>query len=79
MFWYHCYLQLKYQYKYMKIDNDVKINSADKVRLERFDEKTIVVNDIYENILLSNTKDLTSYISCVFGFLFEGVKIVKPF
>jgi hypothetical protein len=28
---------------FMKIDSDVKINSADKVRLERFDEKTIIV------------------------------------
>ena len=50
--------KLNVQYKYMKIDNDVKINSADKVRLERFDEKTIVVNDIYENILLAHIQKL---------------------
>ena len=50
--------KLNVQYKCMKIDNDVKINSADKVRLERFDEKTIVVNDIYENILLAHIQKL---------------------
>jgi len=37
---------------------------------------TIDMLTIYENILLSNTKDLISYINCVFGFLFEGVKIL---
>jgi hypothetical protein len=50
--------KLNVQYKCMKIDSDVKINSADKVRLERFDEKTIVVNDIYENIILAHIQKL---------------------
>ena len=50
--------KLNTEYKVMKIDSDVKINSADKVRLERFDEKTIIVNDIYENILLSHIEKL---------------------
>ena len=42
------------EYKPMKIDSDIKLNSSDRVRLERFDEKTLFVNDIYENILLSH-------------------------
>jgi hypothetical protein len=48
----------KIEYKIMKIDCDVKINSLDKLRLDRFDEKTIIVNDIYENILLSHIEKL---------------------
>jgi len=50
--------KLNVEYKRMKIDSDIKINSADKVRLERFDEKTIIVNDIYENILLAHIQKL---------------------
>ena len=42
------------EYKHMKIDSDIKLNSSDRIRLERFDEKTLFVNDIYENILLTN-------------------------
>ena len=42
------------EYKPMKIDSDIKLNSSDRIRLERFDEKTLFVNDIYENMLLTN-------------------------
>lgn len=42
------------EYKPMKIDSDIKLNSIDRLRLERFDEKTLFVNDIYENTLLTN-------------------------
>ena len=42
------------EYKPMKIDSDIKLNSSDRIRLERFDEKTLFVNDIYENTLLTN-------------------------
>ena len=38
----------------MKISSDIKLNSSDRVRLERFDDKTLFVNDIYENILLNH-------------------------
>jgi hypothetical protein len=46
------------QYKKMKIDGDTKINSADKVRLERFDENSLKQNDIYEYILLTHTEQI---------------------
>jgi hypothetical protein len=42
------------EYKPMKIDSDIKLNSSDRIRLDRFDEKTLFVNDIYENTLLTN-------------------------
>ena len=42
------------EYKHMKIDSDIKLNSCDRIRLERFDDKTLFVNDIYENILLNH-------------------------
>jgi hypothetical protein len=45
-------------YKCIKLDVDVKINSADKVRLERFDENSLKKNDIYEYILLDNIEKL---------------------
>jgi hypothetical protein len=46
------------EYKAMKIDSDIKLNSSDRIRLERFDEKTLFVNDIYENILLTHIEKL---------------------
>lgn len=45
-------------YKSMKIDTNIKPNSADKVRLERFDEDTIKKNDIYEMVLISHIENL---------------------
>jgi hypothetical protein len=44
--------ELSRDYKSMKIDANIKPNSADKIRLERFDEASIKNNDIYEFILL---------------------------
>ena len=41
------------KYKKLKIDSDAKLNSADKVRLERFDESSLKKNDVYEFILLT--------------------------
>jgi hypothetical protein len=46
------------EYKPMKIDSDIKLNSSDRIRLERFDEKTILVNDIYENTLLTHIEKI---------------------
>ena len=43
---------IKLEYKKMKIDSETKLNSADKVRLERFDENSLKKNDIYEYTLL---------------------------
>jgi hypothetical protein len=45
-------------YKHLKLDPDVKINSADKVRLERFDEESLKKNDLYEFLLLTHMEKL---------------------
>jgi len=45
-------------YKPIKLDTNVKINSADKVRLERFDENSLNSNDIYEFVLLTHMEKL---------------------
>jgi hypothetical protein len=45
-------------YKYLKLDGDAKINSADRVRLERFDENSLKKNDIYEFLLLEHMENL---------------------
>ena len=45
-------IDLDSTYKRMKIDVNIKPNSSDRIRLERFDEETIKNNDIYEFILM---------------------------
>lgn len=45
-------------YKVMKIDANVKLNSADRIRLERFDETTIFNNDVYEFVLLTHMEKM---------------------
>jgi hypothetical protein len=45
-------------YKKLKIDSETKLNSADKVRLERFDENTLRKIDIYEFILLTHMEQI---------------------
>lgn len=45
-------------YKPMKINADIKPNSSDRVRLERFDEDTIRTNDVYEMVLLNHVEKL---------------------
>jgi hypothetical protein len=41
-------------YEPIKMDSSAKVNSADKIRLERFDENTLKKNNIYEFILLDH-------------------------
>jgi len=50
--------KLHTSYKFIKLDSDAKINSADRVRLERFDEKSLKKNDIYEFLLLDHIEKL---------------------
>jgi len=50
--------QLFNNYKPMKIDANIKPNSGDRIRLERFDENTIKNNDVYENVLLFHMEQL---------------------
>ncbi len=45
-------------YKKMKIDSIIKLNSTDKIRLERFDENAIKKNDIYEYVLLTHMEQI---------------------
>jgi hypothetical protein len=48
-------------YKKVKVDSKIHINSADKIRLERYDDKEMDKNDIYEFILLLHIEKLLSY------------------
>jgi hypothetical protein len=48
-------------YKKMKYDSKSQINSADKIRLERFDDKELHKNEIYEFILLSQMEKILFY------------------
>lgn len=49
------------QYKNMKIVGDVKINSGDRIRLERFDESMLVENNIYEFTLLNQIEKILHF------------------
>jgi len=49
------------EYKKMKIDSNVKINSADKIRLERFEDDSLKKNDLYEFTLLTYIEKIVSY------------------
>jgi len=51
-------LDLDRNYKIMKIDANIKPNSSDRIRLERFDEESIKNVDIYEIILLTHVDKL---------------------
>ena len=48
-------------YKFMKIEVNIKPNSSDRVRLERFDEDTIKNNDIYEFLLMTHIENLLTF------------------
>ena len=51
-------LEIDSTYKVMKIDTNIKPNSSDRVRLERFNDDTIKNNDIYEILLLDHLEKL---------------------
>ena len=48
-------------YKRVKTYPDIKPNSADRIRLERFDEATICANDVYEMVLLTHLENLLGF------------------
>jgi hypothetical protein len=50
--------KLHESYKKMVIDSKTKLNSADKVRLERFDENAMKKIEIYEFILLTHIEEI---------------------
>ena len=45
-------------YKKIKISNDVKINSGQKIRIDRYDEISIKKQDLYEFVLLSHVENI---------------------
>ena len=48
-------------YKKLKIDGKVTISGADKIRLDKNDEKTIKKNDLYEFILLEHAEQILTH------------------
>ena len=46
------------EYKPMKSDTDVKLNSGQRIRLERYDENSLKQNDLYEYVLLSHIENI---------------------
>ena len=49
------------EYKVMKLSGILKLNSADRIRVDRFDEDSIKDNDIYEFVLLEHIENLLKY------------------
>jgi hypothetical protein len=54
-------LAINGKYKAVTVVSNVKLNSADKVRLDRFNEEALLKMDIYEFILLKHLKQLISF------------------
>ena len=49
------------EYKCIKVDVNIKPNSADRIRLERFNEETIITNNVYEIVLLGHLEKFVNY------------------
>lgn len=47
---------LKPEFKHIKVDSNVKPNSVDRARLERFDDSTIENKNLYEFVLLNHAE-----------------------
>lgn len=54
-----CLVDLKYEK--MKINSIVKLNSIDRIRLDRFDENNLKINEIYEFILLTHIEKILNF------------------
>ena len=55
-------------FKFTKVDSNVQIKSADKIRLERNDEASLKKQDIYEHVLLQHAAKIVNPQSSSFGF-----------
>jgi hypothetical protein len=53
--------KLKPEYKSINVDSNVKINSADKIRLDRNDETALKKQDVYEHVLLNHSEKFLQY------------------
>jgi hypothetical protein len=54
-------IKINLEYEKMKINSIVKLNSIDKLRLDRFDENNLKKNDVYEFVLLEHIEKLLHY------------------
>ena len=54
-------IKINLEYEKMKINSIVKLNSIDKLRLDRFDENNLKKNDVYEFVLLSHIEKILHY------------------
>ena len=54
-------IKINLEYEKMKINSIVKLNSIDKIRLDRFDENNLKKNDVYEFVLLSHIEKILHY------------------
>ena len=54
-------IKINLEYEKMKINSIVKLNSIDKIRLDRFDENNLKNNDVYEFVLLSHIEKIVYY------------------
>lgn len=52
---------IDHDYRKIEVDGIVRLNSADKIRLERNDEEAIKNSDIYENVLLTHISKLLEH------------------
>lgn len=55
------FIKLNTSYKLIKLDSKEKINTADKIRLERHDDASLKKHDIYEFILLTHMEKILFY------------------
>ena len=54
-------IAIQSSYKKIAVDGIIRLNSADKIRLERNDEESIKNSDVYENTLLTHIDKLLQY------------------
>jgi len=64
-------------YKKIKTSNEAKINSADKIRLERFDLNLMDKTNIYEFILLKHMEELVGGLNNDYMFNFHYYTLMK--
>ena len=55
------FINFNKDYKKLKLDSNSKINSADKIRLDRYDSANLKKNDIYEYLLITHMEQILFY------------------
>ena len=54
-------ISIRSTYRKIQVDGIIRLNSSDKIRLERNDEESIRNSDIYENTLLTHMSKMLSH------------------